>query len=168
MSCYFGMAGLKLGWMGKNGGAKLKSHRHFRAKLKQVLWLEDFGPVHLVRILEFFLYSTPEKNLMWSIQNKTPNDINKFTYVIRSFILNTPHKIFFGVWYSKTPDQVNGALKASLSNSSEKLIYNKVLCSNMVFKKWNRFTVQYSFHKFEASLSNFHLLRAWKRIFQVL
>ena len=72
---------------------------------------------------------------MWSIQNKTPNDINKFTYVIRSFILNTPHKIFFGVWYSKTPDQVNGALKASLSNSSEKLIYNKVLCSNMVFKK---------------------------------
>ena len=29
---------------------------------------------------------------MRSIQNKTPDDISKITYVIRSFILNTPHK----------------------------------------------------------------------------
>ena len=31
----------------------------------------------------------------WGIQNKTHNDIGKLTYVIRSFILNTPHKNFF-------------------------------------------------------------------------
>ena len=31
---------------------------------------------------------------MWSIQNKTPCDINKFTYVIMSFILNTPGMVF--------------------------------------------------------------------------
>ena len=29
---------------------------------------------------------TPEKNFMRSIQNETPNDMSKFTYVIRSFI----------------------------------------------------------------------------------
>ena len=40
---------------------------------------------------------------MGSIQNKTPADIHKFSYVIRSFILNTPDKKNFGVWYSKTP-----------------------------------------------------------------
>ena len=42
-----------------------------------------------------FECSTSEKNFIRSIQNKTLNDISKFTYVIRSFILNTPHKIFF-------------------------------------------------------------------------
>ena len=36
-----------------------------------------------------------------SIQNMTPNDISKFTYVNRSFILNTPYKKF------QNSDQVN-------------------------------------------------------------
>ena len=36
-----------------------------------------------------------------SIQNITPNDISKFTYVNKSFILNTPYKKF------QNSDQVN-------------------------------------------------------------
>ena len=32
---------------------------------------------------------------MRSIQNEIPEDIRKFTYIIKSFILNTPHKNFF-------------------------------------------------------------------------
>ena len=50
-----------------------------------------------------FEYHTPKNFFKWNIQNKTPDDIIKLSNVIRSFILNTPHKNFFGVWYSKTP-----------------------------------------------------------------
>ena len=60
-----------------------------------VIWCFP-GPVHLVWIFEFWITITKK-----SIQNMTPNDISKFTYVNRSFILNTPYKKF------QNSDQVN-------------------------------------------------------------
>ena len=41
-----------------------------------------------------FEYHTPKKIFIWSIQNKTSDDIGKFMYVSGSFILDTSHKMF--------------------------------------------------------------------------
>ena len=51
---------------------------------------------------------------MGSIQNKTLNDISKFPYVLRNFILNTPHKIFleYGIPKLRNSDQVKHTLQS--------------------------------------------------------
>ena len=86
-----------------------------------------------------FKCSTSEKNFIRSIQNKTLNDISKFTYIIRSFTLNAPYKFFFlsMVFQNSkilSSDQVNRAFVL------QKIIFNLptwelVLVSNLFFKK---------------------------------
>ena len=79
-----------------------------------------------------FKYYTPEKIFMGSIQNKTLNDISKFPYVLRNFILNTPHKIFleYGIPKLRNSDQVKHTLQSEkeskmiLAHDKEKVFCN--------------------------------------------
>ena len=49
---------VETGLNGRNGRAKLKSYRHFRAKLKHVLWLGD-PKASLSNSSEKLIYKTP-------------------------------------------------------------------------------------------------------------
>ena len=71
---------------------------------------------------------------MGSIQDKTLNDISKFPYVLRNFILNTPHKIFleYGIPKLQNSDQVKHTLQSEkeskmiLAHDKENVFCNTV------------------------------------------